>query len=120
MYRRSGYGQQKLEIPFGVELDAGNRWVQLAGLMPWEKIDEKYSQNFESDNGEIAKSGRLAFGALYIQTRLKITDEETVDQIRETPSMQYFCGYESYTTEKPFDSSLMVHFRKRITAEMMK
>ena len=113
-------GQQKLEIPFGVDLDAKNRWVKLAAIMPWEEIEERYSQNFESEKGEVAKSGRLAFGALYIQNRLVVTDEETLEQIRETPAMQYFCGFESYTTEKPFDSSLMVHFRKRIPAEMMK
>jgi hypothetical protein len=120
MYRRRIVGQQRLEIPFGVELSAENRWVKLAGLMPWDKIDELYAGNFSSDKGEEAKSGRLAFGALYIQNRLVITDEETVDQIRETPSMQYFCGFDSYTTGKPFDSSLMVHFRKRISAEKMK
>jgi len=113
-------GQLKLDIPFGVELEAGNRWVKLSSIMPWEKIDEKYSENFKGDKGEEAKPGRLAFGALYIQSRLGITDEETVEQIRETPSMQYFCGFDCYTTRKPFDSSLMVHFRKRITAEMMK
>jgi hypothetical protein len=113
-------GQQKLEIPFGVELRTDNRWVKLASMMPWEEIEESYSQNFEGANGQEAKPGRLAFGALYIQNRLKITDEETVDQIRENASMQYFCGFESYTTEKPFDSSLMVHFRKRITPEMLK
>ena len=109
-----------MEIPFGVELDANNRWVKLAAIMPWDKIDELYAANFESDKGEEAKTGRLAFAALYIQSRLTVPDEEVVDQIRETPSMQYFCGFDSYTTEKPFDSSLMVHFRKRITAEMMK
>ena len=120
MYRRMLTGQQKLEIPFGVELDSENRWVKLASIMPWGKIDEYYAQNFKNTGGQEAKSGRLAFAALYIQSRLDITDEETVYQITETPSMQYFCGFEEYTTEKPFDSSLMVHFRKRITAEMMK
>jgi hypothetical protein len=120
MYRRGNYGQQKLEIPFGVELNSDNRWVKQASIMPWEKIDDLYAQNFESDCGEIGKPSRLAFGALYIQHRLKITDEEIVNQIQENASMQYFCGFESYTTEKPFDSSLMVHFRKRISPEMMK
>jgi len=120
MYRKDIIGQQKLEIPFGVELDANNRWVKLATIMPWDEIEELYSKNFESNQGEEAKPGRLAFAALYIQKRLVITDRETVDQIRETPAMQYFCGFESYTTGKPFDASLMVHFRKRITAEMMK
>ena len=120
MYRRSMAGQEKLDIPFGVELDANNRWVQLASIMPWEKIEGRYAQNFEGTNGEEAKPSRLAFAALYIQNRLDVTDRETVDQIRETPSMQYFCGFETYSTERPFDPSLMVHFRKRITAEMMK
>jgi hypothetical protein len=120
MYRRKLAGQQKLEIPFGVELDADNRWVKLASLMPWDEIEERYALNFDGVNGQEAKTGRLAFAALYIQNRLDITDAETLDQIRETPSMQYFCGFESYTMEKPFDSSLMAHFRKRISAEMMK
>ena len=120
MYRRNIAEQVKIEIPFGVELDAENRWVKLSSTMPWEKIDELYAKNFKSKTGEIAKSSRLAFGALYIQQRLAITDEETVAQIQENPSMQYFCGMEYYTTQKPFDSSLMVHFRKRITSEMMK
>ena len=120
MYRKAMIGQQKLDIPFGVELNADNRWVKLASMIPWDKIENLYAENFKSEKGEVAKSGRLAFAALYIQSRLDITDSEVVEQIRETPSMQYFCGYDSYTTEKPFDSSLLVHFRKRITPEMMK
>jgi len=120
MYRRTIPGQNKLDLPFGVELRTDNRWVQLTRIMPWEKIDQIYSVNFKESRGQIAKSSRLAFAALYIQRQLAITDEETVNQIQETPSMQYFCGFESYSTEKPFDSSLMVHFRKRLTAEMIK
>jgi len=120
MYRREVPGQKRLDLPYGVELRVDNRWVQLARIMPWERIERLYSVNFDGANGQVAKTSRLAFAALYIQSRLNITDEETVSQIQENPSMQYFCGFESYTTEKPFDSSLMVHFRKRITAEMMK
>jgi hypothetical protein len=120
MYRSVIPGQHRLDIPFGVELRADNRWVQYARIMPWEKIDRLYSENFDEPRGQIAKPSRLAFGALFIQWRLRLTDEETVDQIRENPSMQFFCGNEAYTTEKPFDTSLMVYFRKRITADMMK
>ena len=120
MYRRTMIGQLQLDIPFGTPLDANNRWVRLAGILPWEKIEEKYAENFKGECGQVAKSGRLAFGALYIQGRLAITDEELVMQIQETPSMQYFCGFGSYSPEKPFDSSLLVHFRKRIPAEMVK
>ena len=31
--------------------------------------------------------------------------------------MQYFIGYTSFTTEPPFDASLFVEFRKRLTLE---
>jgi len=121
MYRKTLAGQQKFEIPFGVELDSENRWVKLSSIMPWEKIEERYTENFKGAYcGQEAKASRLAFGALYIQNRLVVTDDEIVNQIRETPAMQYFCGFDEYTTEKPFDSSLMVHFRKRISAEMVK
>jgi len=120
MYRRVVPGQQRLYVPFDVELRADNRWVQLAAIMPWEMIDKLYSANFGEARGQVAKPSRLVFGALYVQWRLGLTDAETVEQIRENPSIQYFCGFDSYTTEKPFDPSLMVHFRKRITADMMK
>ena len=120
MYRKTDYSQIKIELPFGVELNRENRWVKLAAIMPWSKIEEQYARNFSGTDGHEAKSSRIAFWALYIQARLAITDEETVSQIQENPYMQYFCGFDEYTTEKPFDSSLMVHFRKRISKEMMK
>ena len=120
MYRRQVAEQLKLDVPFGVTLDVNNRWVVLAALMPWGKIDEMYSTNFEGKNGQVAKPSRLAFGALYIQRRLDITDEETVAQIWENPSMQFFCGFDTYSIEKPFDPSLMVHFRKRLSENTMK
>ena len=120
MYRHRQSEQLKLEIPFGVTLETQNRWVKLASIMPWEKIDELYSANFKGTSGQEAKPSRLAFGALYIQRKLSLTDEETVMQIWENPSMQFFCGFDIYSIEKPFDSSLMVHFRKRLTEEIMK
>ena len=120
MYRQQITEQLKMDIPFGVMLDAENRWVKLAALMPWDKIDVVYSNNFKGTSGQVAKPSRLAFGALYIQRKLNLTDEETVSQIWENPSMQFFCGFESYSIQKPFDSSLMVHFRKRLSEEAMK
>ena len=47
------------------------------------------------------------------------SDEETALQIQENPYLQYFCGYPGYDDEKlPFDPSLMVYFRKRLTPEV--
>ena len=67
--------------------------------------------------GAPAKTARVAFGALIIKERLGITDEETVEQIVENPYLQYFLGLSEYSSEPLFDSSMMVHFRKRFGSD---
>jgi hypothetical protein len=62
----------------------------------------------------------VAFGALFIKQRLGLTDEETVEQVRENPYMQFFLGFSGYSSKPPFDPSMMVHFRKRFTEEDLK
>jgi transposase, IS5 family len=122
MYQATDTRQLKMEnfyLPFGGHLNQRNRWVQLSRLIPWKEFEEKYSDNFSEDNGAPAKPFRMALGALIIKEKLNITDRETVDQIRENPYLQYLIGMESYRDEAPFDASLMVHFRKRITEEMV-
>jgi len=105
-------------LPFGGKLSASNRWVKLAGLVPWEKIEECYRQSFQGTGmGAPAKSARIAFGALVIKERLGITDEETVEQITENPYLQYFLGLHEYREEALFDPSMMVHFRSRFGQE---
>ena len=119
MYRREIAGQQKIEIPFNIELNPDSKWVRMADIFPWERIEEEYAKNYKRNDGQIAKPARLAFAALYIQASEGFTDEKTRRHIQENPHMQYFCGFENYTTTPPFDASLMVHFRKRIPAEMV-
>ena len=105
-------------LPFGGHLHSDNRWVQLAKLIPWNEIEKKYERHFaESGMGAPAKSVRVALGALIIKEKLKISDEETVEQIRENPYLQYFLGYQGYREEAPFEASMMVYFRKRFSVE---
>ena len=60
------------------------------------------------------------WGACIIQAEYGYSDEETALQIQENPYLQYFCGYPGYDDEKlPFDPSLMVYFRKRLTPEVL-
>ena len=124
MYK-SPVGQPKLkfkDIPFEFTPDPNNRWVRLADLVPWEELEllSGYRNHFGS-TGNPALPFRVAFGALLVQGRLRLTDEETVEQIRENPYIQYFLGFEGYRSEKrPFDPSMMVYFRKRLDAETLK
>jgi len=104
---------------FEVDIDPNNRWVKLSKMIPWKTIEERYADNFKKLKGRKAKPIRVALGALIIQQKCGFTDQETVDQITENPYLQYFIGLTEYQKKPPFDPSLMVHFRKRFTPEML-
>lgn len=42
-----------------------------------------------------------------------------MEDIRENPYYQYLLGLESYQDEAPFEASSLVHFRKRISKDML-
>jgi hypothetical protein len=109
----------EFELPFGGRLSADNRWVKMAQLIPWSEFESEYAQNFPTEKGAPAKSFRMALGALIIKEKLGISDRETVEQIRENPYLQYFVGQSSYSNELPFDPSLLVHFRQRISPNLI-
>jgi transposase, IS5 family len=109
----------EFELPFGGKLSADNRWVKMAQLIPWSEFESEYAQNFPTEKGAPAKSFRMALGALIIKEKLGISDRETVEQIRENPYLQYFIGQSSYSNELAFDPSLLVHFRQRISPNLI-
>ena len=100
-------------------MSADNRWVKMAELIPWDEFEAEYAENFPTEMGAPAKSFRMALGALIIKEKLGISDRETVEQIRENPYLQYFVGQSIYSNELPFDPSLLVHFRQRISANLI-
>jgi len=106
-------------MPLGLSLNPNNRWVKKAATIPWDEIEVRYASLFKNKKGNVAKPLRLALGALIIQTEYRYSDVEVPLQIQETPCLQYFCGLAEYKDEMPFDPSLMVYFRKRLTAEVL-
>ena len=123
MYKKENKQQLEFEdfyLPFGGKLRSDNRWIKLSKIIPWDEIEEEYSKNFSDLGiGAPAKSVRMALGALLIKEKCGCTDEETVEQIIENPYLQYFIGLEEYQDEAPFDSSMMVYFRKRFKKEIL-
>lgn len=101
-------------------LSPDNRWIKMSMLIPWEMIEEKYSKNFkDSSVGRPAKLARMAIGTLIIKEKCGLSDIDTVDMIMENPYMQFFIGLESFTKEAPMEASVITHFRKRVTSEML-
>ena len=102
-------------MPFNGGLRSDNRWIKIAKFIPWEDFEILYSKSLSgSQMGSPALSVRIAIGALIIKERLGTSDEETVEQIRENPYLQYFLGFKGYKDEAPFHPTMFVHFRKRI------
>ena len=59
------------------------------------------------------------WGHASYKTEYGYSDEEVRLQIQEGPYLQFFCGFPKYKEEPPFDASLMVYFRKRLTPEIL-
>ena len=105
--------------PTGLKMNSENRWIKMADCIPWGELEEKYAILFPSNTGNVAKSLRTALGSLIIKTKYGYSDEELVEQLTENPYYQYFIGLPGYQDAAPLDSSTLVLFRKRITAEML-
>lgn len=108
------------ETPFSQQLRQTNRWVVLAGKIPWDEISNIYTKQVGvSRTGRPPLSPRVVIGSLIIKHMCNLDDRETVAQIAENMYMQYFLGYSSFNPEPPFDASLFVEFRTRIGLEQI-
>lgn len=104
MYRKRNRDQVTIDgfiPPFGGKLAADNRWVKLGGIIPWDRIEDRYAKEF-GKCGNVAIPLRVALGALIIKEKCGFTDEETVENISENNYMQYFIGYKEFSARKPF------------------
>ncbi len=122
MYRKAELAPVEpldFELANGCKLSADNRWVKMTKLIPWSEFEAEYAENSPTSLGAPAKSFRMALGALIIKEKLGISDRPRVEQIRENPYMQYFIGQSTYSNELPFDPSLLVHFRQRISPHLI-
>ncbi len=116
MLNRKDPNQLKFEAfntPFEIKMDRDNRWVRLSELIPWKELVHLYSKRM-SNFGRPGIDGRVAIGSMIIKAKLSLSDEETIEQIRENMYMQFFLGLEDYQADALFDPSLLVHIRERM------
>ena len=100
------------------ELDKTNRWVALGDLLPWTELEKEYNSRLDKQKkGAGNKPARTILGAMIIKHKLNLSDAETIEIIRESPYMQYFCGLHEFTDKPIFDPSLFVTIRKRISED---
>lgn len=105
---------QLFATPFEQELDLENRWVKFSKLLPWNKLSGYYYSRMDKKMGAGTIDARVVLGALIIKHHEELSDEGTIDSIKENLYMQYFLGLSSFKRDSVFAPSLFVEIRKRL------
>ena len=95
------------------DLDGRDQYCKLSDIIPWGELDVLFNKTTQRD-GRNAINSRVVIGSLLIQHIEDLTDRKLIEKIKQNAYYQMFIGMEEFGFEAPFDSSSLVHFRKRI------
>lgn len=105
---------QLFATPFEQELDIENRWIKFSKVLPWNKLSGYYYSRMDKKMGAGTIDARVVLGALIIKHHEGLSDEGTIESIKENLYMQYFLGLSSFKRDAVFAPSLFVEIRKRL------
>ena len=103
----------------GEKLAGSNRWLKLAEVLPWEKLDAEYGRYFSAGYGRPARDSRLVCGLLAVKRLKDISDDDAVAEFMESPYIQAFCGQEYFTLENLLNPGILSERRKRLGPDFM-
>lgn len=101
-------------LPFEGKLDPNNKWILLADNLPWDDLVKPYLSTLCSNNGRPSVDARKVVAAIVIKHFKNLSDEETIEEIKENPYLQYFAGLSTFQPTKLFEPSLFVTLRNRL------
>lgn len=87
--------------------------VILSKKIDWETIEKDFSVYY-SKIGRPSVPIRRMVGLLLLKHIYNLSDEAIIARWVENPYWQYFSGEKVFQTQKPFDPTDFIHFRKRI------
>lgn len=105
---------QLFENPFDQHLDFENRWIKFSKLIPWDDLSFYYHEKMNQKMGASTIDARIVLGSIIIKHHESLSDEGTIEMIKENLYMQYFLGLTSFKREAVFAPSLFVEIRKRL------
>ena len=95
-------------LPFEGSLDPTNKWVVLANALPWDDLVKPYLDTLCDNNGRPSVDARRVVAALLIKHLKGLSDEGTIEEIKENPYLQYFAGLPAFQQRKLFEPSLNI------------
>lgn len=94
-------------------LDAKQPLYVLAGKIDWAGLERDF-QGYYHELGRPALPIRRMVGLLMLKQLSDLSDERVVEQWRQNPYFQFFCGETQFQWGAPCEASELVHFRHRI------
>jgi len=94
-------------------LDAKQPLYVLAGKIDWAGLERDF-QGYYHELGRPALPIRRMVGLLLLKQLSNLSDERVVEQWRQNPYFQFFCGETQFQWGAPCEASELVHFRHRI------
>ena len=106
----------ELSLPFNGKLYRENRWIKLSFLIDWRSFEYTYAKLF-SAIGRPALWARLVIGSMIIKHVKEVSDKEVVQEIIESPYLQFFIGLKKFQYSPAFESSSLSNVRDRLGAD---
>jgi len=106
-------------MPFGGQLEEGNRWLKIKSLIPWDELEAEYAKYF-SNRGRPGLDGRLVIGLFLLKHMSNRSDREIILELQENVYWQVFCGFDGFVTSKQLNSSSLAKIRKRLGPKFTK
>jgi transposase, IS5 family len=94
-------------------LDAKQPLYVLAGKVDWAGLERDFERYYHA-LGRPALPIRRMVGLLMLKQLFNLSDERVVEQWRQNPYFQFFCGETQFQWGAPCEASELVHFRHRI------
>jgi len=87
---------------------------KMAKLLEWDKFKLIYGKNFSNTIGAKGVEARVVKEAMIIKNIEAKDNRGIIEMITENPYMQFFLGFDHFSSDTIFDTSLFVTTRKRL------
>lgn len=98
-------------------LDHQNELFKITRAIDWVSLSDKLAQFYCSDNGRPTKPSRLKVGLLILKHLYRLSDEETVETLKQNIYAQYLCNVSLEKGKQFLNPSSLAKFRKQIGIE---
>lgn len=102
------------KVPLSHFINKSHELCLLANKIDWDDLESSLSCYYTENNGRPSIPIRKVVGVILLRRMFNLSDEKIIDQWKDNPYWQYFCGEIYFQHEPPFDPTELIKFRKRI------